>query len=109
MKRIFVCLVLACMVPFVAQANEPRHVEYSETHDFGSLADAAGETGSLTAPGVALGDYCSAISLGVSLAGMTLTCYVSAANTVSYRLQNESGGVLDLASTTVYVLVRKRA
>jgi hypothetical protein len=38
---------------------------------------------------------------------MTLTAWVSAANTVSVRFQNESGGALDLASGTLRVRVEK--
>lgn len=83
-------------------------LEGSETHDFGSLVDAAGETGSVTVTGAALGDFVI-MSCSVDLQGMTLTGYVSAADTVSYRLQNESGGTLDLASATVRARVFKAA
>lgn len=79
---------------------------YTETHDFGNLADGAGETNSVIAPGAVLGDAC-AVSLGVSVAGGLLTCNVTAANTVSVRLQNETAGALDLASTTVRVFIFK--
>lgn len=96
-----------CVLGAPAQANQPRVQIYSETHDFGNLADGAGETGSMTATGVALGDAC-VLSLGVDAAGVTLTCYVSAANVISYRAQNESGGAVDLASTTVRAFVLKR-
>lgn len=87
-----------------ASANTPRVQVFSETHNFGSLVDAAGETGAITAPGAALGDSCVA-SVGVDIVDMTLTCYVNAANSVEYRLQNESGSTADLASTTVRVFL----
>ena len=74
------------------------------THDFGSLADGAGETLSISVPGAAIGDTVM-VSAGVDISDMTLTAYVQAADTVEVRLQNESGGVLDLASTTVRVCV----
>lgn len=74
------------------------------THNFGSLADGAGETLSISVPGAAIGDVVM-VSLGVDISDQTLTAYVQAANTVEVRLQNESGGVLDLASTTVRVCV----
>lgn len=77
----------------------------SGTVDFGSLVDAAGETASITVPGVALGDIVLGVSLGVDLVDMTLTAYVQAANTVELRLQNESGSTADLASTTARVLI----
>jgi hypothetical protein len=44
-------------------------------------------------------------SFGVDLQGMTVTAYVSAANTVSIRVQNESGSTIDLASTTIKLVI----
>jgi len=76
----------------------------SETHNFASLVDGTGETGSVTVNGAAVGDLVL-VSAGVDLVDMTLTGYVQSANTVEYRLQNESGSTADLASTTVRVLV----
>ena len=76
----------------------------SETHNFASLADGAGETGSITVNGAELGDMVQ-VSFSLDLQDQTLTGYVQAADTVEYRLQNESGGVLDLASGTIRVLV----
>lgn len=81
----------------------------SATYDAASLVDGAGATGTVTVTGAALGDMVMGVSFGVDLQGMSLTAYVSAANTVSFRLQNESGGTLDLASTTVRVVVAKAA
>jgi hypothetical protein len=79
--------------------------EGSATFNAASLADGAGETTTVTVTGAALGDFVTGVSLGVDLQGITVTAYVSAADTVSVRLQNESGGVLDLASTTLRVRV----
>lgn len=75
------------------------------TVDVASLVDAAGATQTFTVPGVVLGDMVLAFSLSVSLAGITATAYVSAADTVSIRFQNESAGTVDLASATVKILV----
>jgi len=74
------------------------------THNFASLADGAGETLSISVPGAAIGDTVM-VSAGVDISDMTLTAYVQAADTVEVRLQNESAGVLDLASTTIRVCV----
>lgn len=74
------------------------------TLDPASLADGVGETDTVAVPGAKLGDFVLA-SLGVDAAGITVTAYVSATDVVSYRIQNESGGVLDLASNTIKVLV----
>ena len=77
------------------------------TLDAGSLIDGAGETDDITIPGVALGDMVIGASLGVDLVGLTVTGYVSAANTVKFRIQNESGSTVDLASATLRVVVAR--
>lgn len=77
------------------------------TLDAGSLADGAGETDDVTVPGVALGDMVIGASLGVDLVGLTVTGYVSAANTVKFRIQNESGSTVDLASSTLRIVVAR--
>lgn len=63
-----------------------------------SLIDAAGATSTLTVTGVVLGKYVVNVIAPYDLQGITVTGYVSAANTVAIRMQNESGGTLDLAS-----------
>jgi len=75
------------------------------TLDAGSLADAAGESDTVAVPGVALGDMVLGISFAVSEAGMSVTGYVSAADVVTIRVQNESGSTVDLASTKIRVVV----
>ena len=80
----------------------------SATFNAGSLADGAGETTTVTVTGAALGDFVL-VSHGVDVAGISVTGYVSAADTVSVRLQNESGGTLDLASATLRVRVIPQA
>ena len=77
----------------------------SAKYDAPSLVDAAGTTTTVTVQGAQMGDY-AFVGHGVDLQGITMTAYVSAENTVSMRLQNESGGTLDLVSTTLkaYVL-----
>ena len=75
------------------------------TLDAGSLVDGAGETDDVTVPGVALGDMVIGASLGVDLVGLTVTGYVSAANTVKFRIQNESGSTVNLAAATMKIVV----
>ena len=70
-----------------------------------SLADTVGETNTIAVPGVALGDIVLNVSMGVDVSGISITPYVSAAGVVSIRFQNESGGLLDLASTTIKCVV----
>jgi len=72
-----------------------------------SLVDGAGTSDTVAVPGVALGDIVLGISFGVDLAGVTATAYVSAANVVTIRLQNEAAATVDLASTTVDIIVAR--
>ncbi len=70
-----------------------------------NLVDGAGVTTTVTVRGAALGDMVLGVSFGVDLQGITVTAYVSAANTVAVRFQNETTGALDLASATLRVIV----
>lgn len=76
------------------------------TYDPPSLADGVGVTTTITVTGAAVGDFVL-VSFSLDLQGITLTGYVSVADTVSARLQNESGGTLDLASGTLKARVWK--
>jgi hypothetical protein len=78
----------------------------SATYDPASLADGAGVTTTVAATGASLGDVARA-SFSNDLQGITLTAWVSAANMVSVRFQNESGAVVDLASGTLKVSVER--
>lgn len=78
----------------------------SATYDPASLSDGAGVTTTVTATGAAVGDFAEA-SFSNDLNGITLTAWVSAADTVSVRFQNESGATRDLAEGTLRVRVRK--
>lgn len=69
-----------------------------------SLIDAAGETLTITVTGAKLGDF-ALVSAPYDLSGISVTAYVSAADTVAVRIQNESGGTLDLASGVWRALV----
>lgn len=75
-------------------------VRGSTTVDLGNLVDGAGTTGTVTVNGAQLGDYAS-VSLSLALQGLIVTAWVSAVNTVSYRVQNETGSDIDLTSLTV--------
>lgn len=78
----------------------------SATYDPASLTTGSGATTTITVTGAALGDFVMP-SNSLDLQGILLTAYVSAANTVSVRFQNQTGGTLDLLSATVAVLVLK--
>jgi len=72
-----------------------------------SLNDGDGETTTISVPGVELGDFV-VVSFSLDLQGMTMIGYVSAADVVSVRFQNESGGVLNLGSGNLRALVYKK-
>lgn len=78
----------------------------SATYDPPSLADGAGTTTTVTATGAAVGDFAKA-SFSLDLQGIIVAAWVSSANIVSVRFQNESGGALDLGSGTLRVRVEK--
>lgn len=79
----------------------------SGTWDPGDLADGAGETSSaITVTGAALGDFVI-VSAPYDLQGITCNGYVSAANEVKIRLQNETGGNINLASGTWRAMIIK--
>jgi hypothetical protein len=78
----------------------PNVLTGSATFNPSSLDDGAGETTTVTVTGAALGDYAQA-SFSLDLQGITVTAWVSAANTVSVRFQNETGGTIDLGSGTL--------
>lgn len=90
----------------VADYQTDQVLTTSATYDPPNLADGAGTTTTVTCTGAALGDLARA-SFSLDLQGITVTAWVSSANTVSVRFQNESGGVLDLASGTLRVRVEK--
>jgi hypothetical protein len=81
--------------------------EVRATMDIGDLADGAGESNTVAVPGVVLGDMVLGISFGVTLAGFTVTGYVSAANEVTVRVQNESGTQTNPASTTIRLVIAR--
>lgn len=77
------------------------------TFNPGSLVDGAGETsGAQTVTGAEFGDFVL-VSAPYDLQGITVTPYVSAANAIKVRVQNESAATVDLASGTWRALVLK--
>lgn len=78
------------------------------TVDPASLADGAGASTDVTVTGAALGDFVE-VGPGVDVADVTVSAFVTAANTVTIRVQNESGGAVNLASSTWNILVKRPA
>lgn len=103
--------VLGGLVDDIAAVRAPFAglLRGSATYDPASLNDGAGATTTVTVTGAALGDMVVGVSFSVDLAGVLLTAYVSATDTVSVRFQNESAGTVDLASGTIRVAVLPQA
>lgn len=78
----------------------------SAVYDPANLADGAGVTTTVTVTGAALGDFVQGVSFSLDLQGITMTGWVSAANTVSVRFQNETGAAIDLLGGTIRAVVR---
>lgn len=79
----------------------------SKTFDWPNIASGATSTTTVTVTDAAVGDGVE-VSHSISLAGMSLTGYVSAANTVTCVMTNNTGGAVDLASGTLKAWVTKR-
>lgn len=76
----------------------------SGTYDPPSLATGAGQTTTLTVTGAVVGDFVQ-VSFSLNLQGIRMFAWVSAADTVSVRFENNTGGTIDLASGTIQVRV----
>lgn len=81
-------------------------LKVTATWDPASVSVGASVTTTVTVTGAALGDFTLA-SFSLSLSGLVLTSYVSAANTVTVVLSNPTAAAVDLASGTLAVLVFK--
>jgi hypothetical protein len=78
------------------------------TWDPGSLLDGAGETSAAVPyPGATLGGVSVQAIAPYDLQGITCNAYVDAANSCKVRLQNETGGTIDLASGTWTLQARR--
>lgn len=79
----------------------------TETVNFGNAATGSGTFASVdvTVPNVAIGDMVTGISMGVDTVDGVVQGAVTAANTVTLTLLNNSAGAIDLASTTCKFIV----
>lgn len=85
--------------------QEPnRWLEASDTWDPGSIADGDEATKDVTVTGAALGDFVLA-SFSLDVADLALVAAVTAADTVTAQLLNNTGGAIDLGSGTLRVRV----
>jgi hypothetical protein len=82
----------------------PSPFGVSQVWNPGSIANGASESVVVSVPGVAFGMVCYA-SLGISTSGLTLTAAVSQVSPgqITATLTNNTGGAIDLASSTLTV------
>ena len=82
---------------------------YSESVDFGNAATGSGTFASVdvTVPGVALGDIVMGVSIAVDTVDTVIAGAVTAANTVTLTLLNNTTGAVNLAPAIVdFIVVR---
>lgn len=81
-------------------------ITYQGTLNLGNAATGSGTFASsdVTVTGAALGDFVL-VSMGVDTVDAVVAGAVTAANTVTVTLLNNTGGAVDLASTTVRIAV----
>ena len=79
----------------------------SATWDADSIADGDEEAKEVTVTGAALGDFVL-VSASIVTTDLALTAQVTAADTVTCLLLNNTGGAINLGSMTVYVSVIPR-
>lgn len=104
--------VIASVAPTTEKAKSSTLTELltsvaltgSATWDAGEIADGDEEAKEITVTGAALGDFVL-VSHGVDVADLAITAQVTAASTVTATLLNNTGGPLDLTSTTVRAVV----
>ena len=82
----------------------PAPLSSSATWNPASVATGAETSTTIAVAGAALGNYVQA-SFSLDLQALTLTAYVSSANTVTAVLANNTAGAVDLASGTLKVRV----
>jgi hypothetical protein len=91
----------------IRASQQPLVLQASATWNPTSLADGAVDATTVPVLGAAVGDPALA-GFPAGANRVLLSAHVSAADTVHVTLMNKTGGVLDLASDTLTVLVWKR-
>jgi hypothetical protein len=94
----------ALLVP----ASRFRTIEHIETWDAPSLTINTQTTQTFTITGAVNGDFVLA-SYNGDLAGIDVSAYVNSADTVTLKLRNDTGGTVDLGSSSWRFRVWKRA
>lgn len=82
-------------------------ISASDTWNPGSISDGDETATDVTVTGAEVGDYAVA-SFSNDVSDLILDAQVTAADTVTCVLSNNTGGAVDLASGTIYVRVFRR-
>ncbi len=80
----------------------------SKTQNWDDLATATEQETDVTVTGAVLGDVVTGVSMSVDVVNTTFRGDVTAANTVTVVMRNDTGGNINLASGTLLVLVTKQ-
>lgn len=86
----------------------PRPIQATATVDWASMAAGASVTNTFTLTGAAVGDPCVASLSTLTTAGsISISARVTAANTVSVTIRNDTGSAVDPASGTMRIILWK--
>lgn len=102
--------LLGCATPttganaFVVGAGAGPLNGIKSAFDMPSCASGGRQATTLTVTGAALGDFVE-VSCSIDLAGLVLSGYVNAADTVTIQVTNNTGGAVDLAAADYRVCV----
>lgn len=75
----------------------------SATWDPGNIIDGNEAVTTVTVAGAKLGDFVPFVSFSLDVADLSLTAFVTAANTVTAQLGNDTGDAVNLGSGTLRV------
>jgi len=78
-----------------------------DTFNFGSIADGNEEVTAVTVSGVGLGDMVLGVAANIDVADLDLTANVTATAQVTFQLNNNTGGGIDLATAQYTALVAR--
>jgi len=95
---------------WVMSSIRPPAIIGTKTFDVPNLNAGSTTTTTIAAlTGVALGDIVQASSFSLSLGGLIMTAYVSAASTVTFVFYNPTAAPIDLGSGELYCEIRKKS
>jgi len=81
-------------------------IPFKATVDLASAADAATVAANIAVAGAEVGDFVR-VAIGVDAQDLTVDAQVTAADTVTVTVNNNTGGAVNLASTTITGIVEK--